>query len=59
MSHVNRGRWALIGLVLYPWGDPRVTAGNGAEFVAVDKDGNMYGGEPQPKRLQKYIRVRP
>ena len=45
--------------ILYPWGDPRVTPGNGAEFVAVDKDGNVYGGEPSPKRLQKYVRVRP
>jgi DNA-binding beta-propeller fold protein YncE len=45
--------------ILFPWGDPRVTAGNGAEFVAVDRDGNIYGGEPAPKRLQKYVRVRP
>ena len=45
--------------VLYPWGDPRETAGNGAEFVAVDRDGNLYGGEPRPRRLQKYVRVRP
>ena len=45
--------------VLYPWGDPRSTAGNGAEFVAVDRDGNVYGGEPRPRRLQKYVRVRP
>jgi DNA-binding beta-propeller fold protein YncE len=43
----------------FPWGDPRSTAGNGAEFVAVDRDGNVYGGEPAPKRLQKYVRVRP
>jgi len=49
----------INAFVLYPWGDPRLTAGNGAEFVAVDKDGNMYGGEPAPKRLQKYVRVRP
>jgi len=27
--------------------------------VAVDRDGNIYGGEPAPKRLQKYVRVRP
>ena len=46
-------------LILYPWGDPRQTAGDGAEFVAVDRDGNIYGGEPRPKRLQKYMRVRP
>ena len=45
--------------ILYQWGDPRSTAGNGAEFVAVDRDGNIYGGEPRPRRLQKYVRVRP
>ena len=45
--------------VLYPWGDPREIPGNGAEFVAVDRDGNMYGGEPRPRKLQKYVRVRP
>jgi hypothetical protein len=27
--------------------------------VAVDRDGNLYGGEPRPKKLQKYVRVRP
>ena len=45
--------------ILYPWGDPRDVAGNGAEFVTVDRDGNIYGGEPRPRRIQKYIRVRP
>ena len=45
--------------ILYPWGDPRDPAGNGAEFVAVDKNGNIYGGEPRPRRIQKYVRVRP
>lgn len=45
--------------IQFPWGDPRTTAGNGAEFVAVDRAGNIYGGEPAPKRLQKYVRVRP
>ena len=45
--------------VLFPWGDPRDVSGNGAEFVAVDREGNMYGGEPRPRRLQKYVRVRP
>ncbi|MDH3205991.1 MAG: peptidyl-alpha-hydroxyglycine alpha-amidating lyase family protein [Gemmatimonadota bacterium] len=44
--------------IVYQWGDPRSTAGNGAEFVAVDVDGNLYGGEPSPRRLQKYMRVR-
>ena len=45
--------------IRFPWADPRETAGNGAEFVAVDSDGNMYGGEPRPRQLRKYIRVRP
>ena len=49
----------VTDFILYPWGDPRETAGNGAEFVAVDRDGNIYGGEPRPRNLQKYVRVRP
>jgi DNA-binding beta-propeller fold protein YncE len=44
--------------ILYQWGDPRETAGNGAEFVAVDAAGNLYGGEPRPRNLQKYVRIR-
>ncbi len=49
----------VTAFILYPWGDPRQTTGNGAEFVAVDRDGNLYGGEPRPRTLQKYVRVRP
>jgi sugar lactone lactonase YvrE len=45
--------------ILYQWGDPRSPAGNGAEFVAVDRAGNLYAGEPRPRKLQKYVRVRP
>ena len=45
--------------VLYAPGDPFVIRGTGAEFVAVDAAGNMYGGEPVPRVLQKYARVRP
>jgi glucose/arabinose dehydrogenase len=45
--------------VMLPAGDPRSTRGNGAEFVAVDREGNMYGGEPSTRKLQKYVRVRP
>lgn len=45
--------------ISFPWGDPRETRGHGAEFVAVDADGNIYGGEPRPKQLRKYVRVRP
>jgi DNA-binding beta-propeller fold protein YncE len=54
---------ANLGWVKYfiqlPGGDPRSTTGNGAEFVSVDAAGNMFGGEPAPRKLQKYIRVRP
>ena len=50
--------WATA-FILYPWGDPREIPGTGAEFVAVDRDGNLYGGEPRPRNIQKYIRVRP
>ena len=49
----------ISAFIQYPWGDPRETAGNGAEFVAADREGNLYGGEPRPKKLQKYVRVRP
>lgn len=45
--------------ILYPWGDPRVVEGVGAEFCAVDREGNIYAGEPRARRLQKYVRVRP
>ena len=45
--------------VLFPWGDPRDPAGNGAEFVAVDAEGNLYGGEPRPRTLRKYVRTMP
>jgi DNA-binding beta-propeller fold protein YncE len=48
----------VTDFIIYPWGDPREVAGNGAEFVTVDRHGNMYGGEPRPRKLQKYIRVR-
>ena len=34
-------------------------AETGAEFAAVDAAGNIYGGEPRPRKLQKYVRVRP
>jgi hypothetical protein len=45
--------------IIFPWGDPRVVMGNGAEFVAVDRDGNLYTGEPRPRLIRKYVRVRP
>lgn len=54
----SRTGW-VTEFILYPWGDPREVEGTGAEFVAVDRDGNLYGGEPRPRRIQKYVRVRP
>ena len=46
--------------MLYPWGDPRNPGGGTeAELVAVDRAGNIYGGEPRPRRIQKCVRVRP
>jgi DNA-binding beta-propeller fold protein YncE len=53
-----RTGWVLE-FIQFPWGDPRQTAGNGAEFVAVDSERDIYGGEPRPKQLRKYVRVRP
>ena len=39
--------------------NPPITAGgSGAESVAVDRQGNIFAGEPRPQRLQKYIKVR-
>src|SRR5216683_1699165 len=53
---------ALEGWVKYfimdPGGDPRVTTGSGAEFGTVDKYGNVFGGEPRPRVLRKYVKVR-
>ena len=45
--------------IMLPTGDPRFTKGNGAEFVTADAAGNLYGGEPSTRKLQKYVRVRP
>ncbi len=50
----------VTAFILYPWGDPRDPGGGtGAEFVTVDGERNIYGGEPRPRRIQKYVRVRP
>ena len=53
-----RSGW-VNAFIPYPWGDPREAKGTGAEFVAADREGNLYGGEPRPRRIQKYVRVRP
>lgn len=46
-------------LIVFPWGNPNLTLGTGAEFVTVDRNGNIYGGEPVTRNIQKYFRVRP
>ena len=51
--------------IRFPWANPNILPGNGAEFVTVDREGNLYGGEPVPgphindRTLRKYVRVRP
>ena len=52
------GGW-VRHFILLPAGDPRIQKGNGAEFIAVDREGNIYGGEPSTRKLQKYTRVHP
>jgi DNA-binding beta-propeller fold protein YncE len=41
-----------------PGGNPNTQTGSGAEFVAVDRFGNIFAGEPRPHVLQKYVKVR-
>jgi sugar lactone lactonase YvrE len=53
---------ALNGWVKYfildQGGNPRTTTGSGAEFGTVDKYGNVFGGEPRPRVLRKYVKIR-
>ncbi len=44
--------------ILDPGGNPATTTGSGAEFGAVDKFGNVFAGEPRPRLLRKYVKVR-
>jgi len=56
-----------IGDALHGWvryfildqgGNPGTTTGSGAEFGTVDKFGNVFAGEPRPRVLRKYVKVR-
>jgi hypothetical protein len=53
---------ALNGWVRYfildPGGNPGTTTGSGAEFGTVDKFGSVFAGEPRPRILRKYVKVR-
>jgi hypothetical protein len=58
-------RWlgdALNGWVRYfildQGGRPASRTGSGPEFCAVDKFGNIFAGEPRPRVLRKYVKVR-
>ena len=48
----------VTAFILDNGGDPRTLTGSGAEFVTVDKYGNIFGGEPRPRVLRKYVKVR-
>jgi DNA-binding beta-propeller fold protein YncE len=48
----------VTAFILDYGGDPRTLTGSGPEFVTVDKHGNVFGGEPRPRILRKYVKVR-
>ena len=48
----------VTAFILDNGGDPRTLTGSGAEFVTVDRHGNVFGGEPRPRVLRKYVKVR-
>lgn len=39
--------------------DYEVPSGSGIEFLATDRDGNIYAGQVGRQRFEKYVRVRP
>ena len=47
-----------VNSILDPGGNPGTTTGSGAEFGTVDKSGNVFAGEPRPRILRKYVKVR-
>ena len=44
--------------ILDQGGNPNTETGSGPEFVTVDRHGSMFGGEPRPRVLRKYVKVR-
>jgi 6-bladed beta-propeller protein len=44
--------------ILDQGGNPNTETGSGPEFVTVDRHGSVFGGEPRPRVLRKYIKVR-
>ena len=52
-KHVNEQGGLLDGQAVAVFGDT-----TGSSQGAVDAAGNIYGGEPSTRKLQKYVRVR-
>lgn len=48
----------VTAFILDQGGNPNAGTGSGPEFVAVDRHGNVFGGEPRPRVLRKYVKVR-
>lgn len=48
----------VTAFILDQGGNPNAATGSGPEFVAVDRHGNVFGGEPRPRVLRKYVKVR-
>jgi len=44
--------------ILDQGGNPNTQTGSGPEFVTIDRHGNVFGGEPRPRVLRKYVKVR-
>jgi hypothetical protein len=44
--------------ILDQGGHPGTRTGSGPEFGPVDKFGNIFAGEPRPRVLRKYVKVR-
>ena len=44
--------------ILDQGGNPATQTGSGPEFGTVDKFGNIFAGEPRPRQLRKYVKVR-
>jgi sugar lactone lactonase YvrE len=48
----------VTAFILDQGGNPNTQTGSGPEFVSADRHGNVFGGEPRPRVLRKYVKVR-
>jgi DNA-binding beta-propeller fold protein YncE len=48
----------VTAFILDQGGNPNTQTGSGPEFVTADRHGNVFGGEPRPRVLRKYVKVR-